>query len=354
MTCRINVGLRFEEWPIEDRSLWSVAFGGTDIFADRVAAGLAPSTVYGRRAAYSLFMGFLQTVAPELLASRPAERVTVRLIEDYVGYLRQNCRDTTVVIELERLFFVIRTFFPDRDWAWLYRICRRIARDAKPIKHKEIMSPQLYRVGLSLMDSALAKAERAGHLSKSTAIRFRDGLLIAFLIEAPMRRGALSRLLIDQHLEKHAARWWVIVPGKFNKTGVPQDFQLSLRLSAYIDTYLETIRPAFPGASTHCSLWPYLGRPMTDRMIWRRIIKWTKAKLGFAVSPHRFRNASATFLVTQDPANAHAARDLLGHKSFAMTQKHYIDRAQSRMAGRKLSNVLSKLKIGTSPSDPSG
>jgi integrase/recombinase XerD len=350
MTSRVNVGLPFEEWPSEDRKLWSAAFDGTDIFADQAAAGLAPSTVYGRRAAYSLFLGFLQTVAPELLASRPAERVTIRLIEDYVGYLRQNCRDTTVVIELERLFFVIRTFFPDSDWAWLYRICRRIARDAKPIKHQEIMSPQLYSIGLSLMDSALVKAKRAGHLSKPTAIRFRDGLLIALLIEAPVRRGALSRLRIDEHVEKHAARWWVIVPGKLTKTGVPQDFQLSPRLSAYMDTYLEKIRPAFPGASSHSGLWPYLGRPMTDRMIWRRVIKRTKAKLGFAVSPHRFRTASATFLVTQDPANAHAARDLLGHKSFSMTQKHYIDRAQSRVAGRKLSNVLSKLKMGTGSS----
>jgi len=353
MTSRVNMGLPFEGWPSEDRKLWSAAFHGTDIFADKAAAGLAPSTVYGRRAAYSLFLGFLQTVAPELLASRSAERVTISLIEVYVGYLRQNCRETTVVIELERLFFVIRTFFPDRDWAWLYRICRRIARDAKPIKHQEIMSPQLYRLGLSLMDSALVKTQRAGHLSKSTAIRFRDGLLIALLIQAPMRRGALSRLRIDQHLEKHASRWWIIVPGKLTKTGVPQDFQLSLRLSVYVDAYLDKIRPAFPGASIHTSLWPYLGRPMTDRMIWRRITKWTKSKLGFAVSPHRFRNASATFMVTQDPANAHAARDLLGHKSFSMTQKHYIDRAQSRMAGRKLSNVLSKLKTGTSSPYPS-
>lgn len=353
MTSRTNIGLPFKEWPIEDRRLWSAAFDGTDIFADHEAADLAPSTVFGRQAAYSLFLGFLQAVSPELLASSPAERVTLRLIEDYVGYLRQNCRDTTVVIELERLFFVIRNFFPDRDWTWLYRICRRIAYDAKPIKHQEIMSPDLYRLGLSLMDSALAKTERAGHLSKSIAFRFRDGLLIALLIEAPMRRRALSRLRIDQHLERRAARWCVIVPGKLSKNGVPQDFKLSLRLSAYVDTYLETIRPAFPGASTHFSLWPYLGRPMTDRMIWRRIIKWTKEKLGFSVSPQRFRNACATFLVMQDPANAHAARDLLGHKSFNMTQKHYIDRAQSRMAGRKLSNVLSKLKMGPSSPDPS-
>lgn len=345
MTKHINVGLPFELWPREDRRLWSEVFTGTDRYADRSTAALSITTLYGRRAAYRQWLGFLDLVAPELLDLSPAERVTLTTVEDYVGYLRQNCRETTVSIEIQRLFLVMRALYPSTDWKWVNRICRRIAREARPMKHPEVHTPDLYALGLFLMDSAMEKASHQG-ITKSCAFRYRDGFLIALLVEAPIRRGALSRLTIDAHLAKVNRRWLVKVPAKFTKTKIPQDFQLSERLTGYLDAYLHEIRPAFPGADGHSGLWPYIDRPMTDRMIWRRVVKRTRAGLGVAVSPHRFRNAAATFLTMQDPANAYAARDLLGHKSLNMTQKHYVDRAQSRLAGRTLAGILRKISSG--------
>ena len=93
-------------------------------------------------------------------------------------------------------------------------------------------------------------------------------------------------------------------------------------------------------------LWTYVGRAMTDKMIRRRTIRWTRGALGVAVSPHRFRNAVANFILASDPENVRMAKDLLGHASFAMTEKHYIDPAQSRLAGRALHNILSKMEDG--------
>ena len=210
------------------------------------------------------------------------------------------------------------------------------------MKHPQALSSDLYAIGLRLMDRALAKASALGRLTKSCAVRYRDGLLIATLAEAPMRRGAFSRLQVGEHVIRVGQRWYLTVPAEFTKTKTAQEYELSDRLSRYMSIYLEQIRCEFPGADRHDSLWPYEGRAMTDKMIRRRTVKWTSRALGFPVSPHRFRNAAATFISIADPENIRVAKDLLGHRSFSMTEKHYIDGAQSRIAGRELAALLAE------------
>ncbi|MER8461067.1 site-specific integrase [Mesorhizobium sp. M0092] len=266
-------------------------------------------------------MAFLSHIFPETLELLPGDRVDQRRVEDYVEYLRQNCRETTITHRLARLFYTIRLMCPDRDWQWLYRLSRRIAAKAVPIKHRQVLSSDLYKLGLRLMDRALVKANALGRLTKSCAVAYRDGLLIAALVEAPMRRGAFSRLLVGDHMMKIGKRWCLTVPAENTKTKTAQEYELSDRLSRYMDIYLEQVRLEFPGAERHGSLWPYEGRPMTDKMIRRRTIMWTRIALGFEVSPHRFRNAAATFISIADPENIRMAKDLLGHRSFSNDRK---------------------------------
>ena len=92
---------------------------------------------------------------------------------------------------------------------------------------------------------------------------------------------------------------------------------------------------------------------MTDKMIRRRIITRTKEMLGVEVSPHRFRNAAATFVAVADPENIRMTKDLLGHKSFQMTEEHYIDGAQSRIAGRELARILGQTRVSVPETFPS-
>ena len=49
---------------------------------------------------------------------------------------------------------------------------------------------------------------------------------------------------------------------------------------------------------------------------------------------------SAAFIAQVDPENIHAAKDLLGHHDFRITEKHYLPAAQTRRAGRELARVL--------------
>ncbi|MER9217148.1 site-specific integrase [Mesorhizobium sp. M0663] len=340
MTRHLNSGMPFDAWPSQDRELFQRAFEAIDFFDSGPGSSLAPATKYGRRADYGQWLAFLSHIFPDALKLTPGDRVEQSRVEDYVEYLRENCRETTIVHCLARLFYTIRAFCPDRDWRWLYRISRRIAAKAVPIKHRQVLSSDLYALGLRLMDRALIKANALGRLTKSCAMAYRDGLLIATLVEAPMRRGAFSRLLIGEHMMKVGQRWCLMVPAENTKTKTAQEYELSDRLSRYMGIYLDQVRLAFPGAAQHNNLWPYEGRPMTDKMIRRRIIMWTRLGLGFEVSPHRFRNAAATFISIADPENIRVARDLLGHRSFAMTEKHYIEGAQSRIAGRELAAIL--------------
>jgi integrase/recombinase XerD len=71
--------------------------------------------------------------------------------------------------------------------------------------------------------------------------------------------------------------------------------------------------------------------------------KRTKAAFGFGVNLHRFRHAAASFWSIHDPVNVQGSKDLLGHASFTMTEKHYI-MAQSRIAGRALAHAVDMLR----------
>jgi hypothetical protein len=126
-------------------------------------------------------------IEPECLDLAAPDRITRTHIEDYVAYLRENCRDTTIAHQLARLFYTARAMYPKADWDWLYSIARRIAQSAEPIKHPTVLSSDLYALGLRLMDKAEAKAKRAACITKSAAVMYRDGLLIATLVEAPTR-----------------------------------------------------------------------------------------------------------------------------------------------------------------------
>jgi integrase len=78
---------------------------------------------------------------------------------------------------------------------------------------------------------------------------------------------------------------------------------------------------------------------MGDEAIYDTVRRRTREALGFPVNPHRFRRAAATLWSSRDPTNVRGAKDLLGHASFCMTEKHYI-MAQSRIAGRALARAI--------------
>jgi integrase len=341
---RVNRALFWENWPAEDQHLWTARIDSPDIFDDQHAAKWSAATKYGRKSAYGQFLGYVANHRHERLALPLHQRADRQLVADYAEHLLRTSRETSVSIALGRLAYVLIAICPDRDWSWIQEIASRIRRRAKPMVHKLVPIEDLDALATDIMDQQIAAADAAGAVSKGHAEMFRDGLLLAFLANFALRRGTLAGLNIGSELVRAGPRWVLDIPAEKTKAGRALDYELSERLSRYVDLYLSRFRPLLPAAHTHTGLWPAVwDRPMPDKMIYRHINRLTKKAFGFSISPHRFRNAAATLWSVHDPKNVRIAKDLLDHVSFRTTEKYYIQ-AQSRIAGQALAGAISRLK----------
>lgn len=345
MARRLNRGLKPADWPQTDRERLNALSDAEDIFDDAPWSKLSQSTIRNRRYGYGQFLGFLQQYELSLLRIPPEERVTRDIVRAFVEQLRRNCTDTAVAIVLQRLRLTIAALAPKHDWTWLYRIERRIARSAIRARKPRATSADLYQIGLDLIQDARNKSGIFSVPVLSQAEQFRDGLMIAVLVEAPMRRACFAGLELEEHVVKIGDRWNIFVPAEMTKTGEAQDYLISVELGVLLEEYLDTYRPVFPEADQHLGLWPYENRPMTDKMVRRYIRKHTEQRLGVAISPHGFRRGAASFIAQADPSNIRMAKDLLGHTTFAMTEKHYIHSAGSRIAGDALAEIIAEKSV---------
>ena len=195
---------------------------------------------------------------------------------------------------------------------------------------------------MELMDGALRAGKPPTGWRVQTA--FRDGLIIALLASVPLRRRTLAALRIGKHLTKSGDGWALDIPAGDVKNKRQLDFPISPELSRRIDIYVNEIRPIIAGADRHDYLWASVrGGAMRGGVIYTVVRRRTRKKLGFPINLHRFRHAAATLWSVQDPANVRGSKDLLGHVSFASTEKYYV-MSQSRLAGRALVRAINGLK----------
>jgi integrase/recombinase XerD len=68
---------------------------------------------------------------------------------------------------------------------------------------------------------------------------------------------------------------------------------------------------------------------------------WTRAAFGQPVNPHLFRDVAATTVSLEDPAHVRMAAQLLGHATFATTERYY-RMSRSVEAARAYHCVLAK------------
>jgi integrase/recombinase XerD len=337
----IKLMLPFADWPAEDRKQWKAAFNSGDRF-DECGRGshLSASTRKSRQESYGRFLRFLSDNHQDLITLPPEARIDRHLVAEYVAWRRRSCGDMSIAIDLDFLRGALKLFSPETDWSWLQTIIKQIAATAPRKKNHLMTSDRLYALGIELMDRAVADADAAVHTRMSHAIEYRDGLIIAFLALRPLRSRTFTALRVGRHLKKAADLWELEIPAADTKTRRPLDYTISQELSARIDLYLERFRCCIPGTDKHSSLWSSIqGRPMCSDGIYEAVQRRTKTAFGFAVSLHHFRHAAASFWSSHDPVNVRGVKDLLGHTSFATTEKHYI-MAQSRLAGRALARAI--------------
>ncbi len=344
MTPRRRTGLPFSAWPPDLQARWQAAFEPAELFDEPgPGAHLASRTRDSLRYSLGYFLWFLGR--QKEVGNFAAAQLTKESIAAYVEYCQQSCSDRSVASELLHLRQALLLLCGTQDdLGWLKSGANRIrVRSApRPRRHGLVMSDRLYLLGLKLMNEAQDAAAVAGTVSKSTAFKFRDGLMIALLAAIPLRRRTIAALQIGKQLAPSGKLWALDILPKDTKTKRALEYSIPPALCEKINLYLERFRPTIPGARDHQGLWASnKGHPMDDGAIYEAIVRRTRNEFGFGVNLHRFRHGAATFLSIHDPENVLCAKDLLGHASFSTTEQHYIA-AQSRVAGRRLANALTE------------
>ena len=174
--------------------------------------------------------------------------------------------------------------------------------------------------------------------------------MIALLALRPMRRGNFINLTIGGDLVRNSGGWNIILPGTVTKNHAELAFPWPEALLGSLETYLAVHRPILAKlvnrwtAPVGNRLWvSSQGSPMTEMAFYDRITKLTAQAFGKSLNPHLFRDAAATTTAINDPDHVRLAAPLLGHRSFAMTERHY-QQAQSLEAHRRYANKLSILR----------
>ena len=225
------------------------------------------------------------------------------------------------LLSLERALAVLA---PRSDRSALRRVIRGVevpSDDGR--KRNRLQDPdRLVALGLDLM----AKAEQGWHASpRKNAAYFRDGLQIALLALRGFRKGNFAGIRIGTHLLQRNGEWWFAFSGSRNQEphasggSIPGDARAAA--------------PAIPGhyrrllagrRYTGDRLWlSYRYGPQAAHSLQLQLAHHTRMAFGWPINPHLFRDCIATSIAIHDPKHVRMAATILGHNSFATTERHY-------------------------------
>src|SRR5215210_4186646 len=255
---RLRVSLRVENWPAADRDAWRALFTTGDLFDETgPGAHLAPRTRTSLENAYGRWLGFLARTEPNGLDQALGARVTRERIMAFAQHLAETNIATAVAGQLRSMRGALRLLAPDQDWAWLLTIAKRIEARAerRSKRHRLRTSDELFALGFRLMQEGEAAFEESGRITKDAALTYRDGLIIALLAVAPMRRRNLAGLTLGQHLQRVGGSWTVVLTASETKNGHALEYALPAMLGSALERYLERFRPVLFGSAAHQGVW---------------------------------------------------------------------------------------------------
>jgi integrase/recombinase XerD len=332
--------LPFGQWPALDKVLWARAFGGDDPFEDGAGARLAKTSQHRYLFGWRRFLGFLAIDDPAALEAAPSERLTIERVRKFAAHLAEINSPRSVAIQIDALYKAARVMLPEHNWDWLKSVKARLYAVA-PVHSPAgptITSLQLLELGLELMDESRPAPDMP--ISMASAVKYRDGLMIALLAFVPLRRKNLAAIEIDRHLVQDDNGWSIIIPGGETKTGAPIEFAIPKLLSSYLAIYLDNVRPRMLKNLACKALWASpKGSVLSYSAIWDIITRHTFNRLGVCVAPHDVRDAAATTWAVVAPALIGTARDLLAHSDSRTTTKYY-NRAKGIEASRAYAQLI--------------
>ena len=340
--------LKPKDWPDDDRQIWEQACQPADILS--LDAGLranhAQISNFKAQQGYGRWLTFLYFNDKDALSLKAADRITSGRVIAYVQCLQGLGNSTqTIMSRLQELGEAAKVFDPDRKWSFINKLAAKVRAHHKPARSKKHLklSDELVGLGKSLMDQAKSADEL------EAAILFRDGLMIAMTAYVPFRRRNIAKSKIGENLIPMGGIYLLILNEKETKTYNEQEFYVAEDLIEPLDEYLQKYRPYLMSRTGRWTkpvsheLWVSKdGSPMTQIAIYDRICHRTGEAFGTPMNPHLFRDAAATLMAIADPAHVRIAAPLLGHRTFATTERYY-EQATAMQAHRNFVNVIRSL-----------
>ncbi|MCS6625397.1 tyrosine-type recombinase/integrase [Roseibacterium beibuensis] len=338
--------LPVSEWPEQDQNAWALALEPYDAFDPTVglASEWASATQDVMASGYGRWLNWLAQ-RDELDGSKsPGERATRARLQAYLESLRsENLAEFSIAGRIKQLGRMLQMIEPAGNWVWIVRAADSLHRAAQPKRdRREIMQPpeEILQLGLDLMDAAEHDRFRT---DTDRAVLFRDGLLLAFLVQRPFRRSNLAGLALGQNLELTDV-WQIRIEDDDTKNGAPISCDWPPALVDALERYLKVHRETlFRGQKVKVAtqaLWiSKQGRTMGDDAIYCQIKARTKVEFGKAINPHTFRSIAATMIAESSPAESTAIMDVLGHGSMRSSERWY-NQAGMRAAGEHFHRSL--------------
>lgn len=333
-------------WPAIDRELWEQALNDDDLLGDGgLASKWRPDTVRKVSKSYGRFLTYLNSEGLLDEASEPSDRITRDNIANYVELLRTQVASKTLAGRIIDLGEAIRVMCPDADIAWLQQCAARLSRQIVPdrIKHPRLVSSdRLFALGISLMERSRIEV---GPRPVSSAVLFRDGLMISLLAARPFRLRTFWRLSLGLNLRSSGSGYLIEIRNQDTKTGRGDTYPLTDRLAPWMDDYLKRVRPALLKDRQSDKLWiSWQGDDLSECGIHEKIEKRTREAFGHAINPHLFRDCAATTIAVEDPEHVRIIKSILGHASLETGERYY-NQAQSLTAqGLLRSSLLARRK----------
>jgi len=325
MTNPIPLVLRYQDWPQADKFAWDALFAEGDIFdGTGPCASWSDGSRKKRCQSYGYWLSWMMRHQPVLLDQPPTDRVTKNAVRGYLEEAEARVNSVTLKNVICDLYVLARAMDPSGDWDWLNKLSNRLVHlaDRKslpkpvPILAGDVLTKSLQWLQDVEVDPSLSDLKRAIH--------FRAGLMIAFLIARPVRRRTLLALTSDQHLRKTSEGFEVHLSAEDTKDKKARWFPLPKVLVQPMVSYLDIHRPVLLGSKTSNALWiNQYGDPITPDGLSRELPKVVKRLLGVELRTHKFRHIAATSIAETDPEHVNIIRDILGHATLDMSQKHY-------------------------------
>jgi integrase len=341
--------LPFADWPEIDQQMWNAAVNSNDPFDDSPRARLAKTTLHKYWMGWRRFLGFLTITEPDVLQKKPFERLTPKRSRRFVEHLRETNTAHSVAIQIDSLYGAARTLMPAKDWIWLRNMKTRLydvaprGNTVRPV----ITSVQLVDLGMALMEESNISTNKT--IRMADAIRFRDGLMIAFVAQIPLRHKNFAEIEVGRDLIKEDDNWSIVIPPEETKTRTYLDFPIPDSIRDGLIMYLNVVRPRMLRRSGCKALWVSAkGGPLSYSAVGPVVTRHTTERLGIRITPHDARDAAATTWAIAAPDKVGISRDLLAHSDLRTTQKYY-NRAKGIEASRAHNHTIAQLRARYRP-----